>query len=176
MTFAETGLSGLVLIELEPLADERGSFARTFDAAKWEAHGIPSTVVQCSVSRNHRQGTLRGMHYQAEPHGETKLVRCGRGAIFDVAVDLRPDSTTFRRWFGEELSETNGRMLHIPAGFAHGFLTLADESEVVYQMADPYVADAARGLRYDDPAFAIQWPAAPVVISDRDRTYPDFAA
>jgi len=176
MTFTETGLSGLVLIELEPVSDERGSFARTFDSAEWEARKMPSAVVQCSLSRNRRKGTLRGMHYQAEPHSETKLVRCSRGAVYDVAVDLRPGSPTFRLWFGEELSEANGRMLHIPAGFAHGFLTLADESEVVYQMADAYVATSARGVRFDDPAFAIEWPAVPLVISDRDRAYPDFVS
>ena len=174
MIFQDTGLEGLVLVELESVSDERGTFARTFDAAEWEARGMCARVLQCNLSRNVRRGTLRGLHYQEAPHGETKLVRCSRGAIFDVAVDLRRDSPTFLRWFGAELSGENGRMLHIPAGFAHGFLTLADDSEVLYQMSDVYVPEAARGVRWDDAAFAIEWPGPPAVISERDRNYPDF--
>ncbi len=175
MIFRETELAGLVVVELVPIADERGSFARTFDAAAWEASGLNPRVLECSLSRNHARGTLRGMHYQEAPHGETKLVRCSRGAIFDVAVDLRPESATYRRWFGLELSDENGRMLSIPEGVAHGFLTLTAGAEVLYQMSDVYVPTAARGVRWDDPAFGIDWPESPQVISSRDRTFPDFA-
>ncbi len=135
-------------------------------------------VVQCNASFNARRGTLRGMHYQAEPHGESKLVRCVRGAIFDVAVDLRADSPTFRRWHGVELSAENRLAFYIPAGLAHGFQTLADDTEMLYQMGDPYVPDAARGVRFDDPAFGIEWPAldGERIVSARDRAFPDFAA
>jgi dTDP-4-dehydrorhamnose 3,5-epimerase len=174
MRFRETGLAGLVVVEVDPVADERGSFARTFDASEWEDRGMCAGVVQCSLSRNTYRRTLRGMHYQEAPHAETKLVRCSRGSIFDVAVDLRRDSATFRGWFGLELSEDNGRMLYIPEGFAHGFLTLADATEVHYQMSEFHVAAHARGVRWDDPAFRIEWPATPRVISERDRTFPDF--
>jgi len=135
---------------------------------------MSSRVVQCNLSRNLARGTLRGLHHQAAPHEEAKLVRCSRGTIFDVAVDLRPDSPTFRDWFGQELSTENGRMLFVPEGLAHGFITLTDDSEVLYQMSEPYEASAARGVRWDDPAFAIEWPLEPVMISERDRTFPDF--
>jgi dTDP-4-dehydrorhamnose 3,5-epimerase len=173
--FRETELPGLVVVELEELADERGSFARTFDAEEWERRGMCARVVQCNLSRNAASGTLRGLHYQDAPHGEAKLVRCSRGRVFDVAVDLRPDSPSFRAWHGIELTDANGLMLHIPDGFAHGFVTLADDTEVQYQMSAPYVLAAARGVRWDDPAFAIVWPVEPVVVSERDRTFPDFA-
>lgn len=131
-------------------------------------------VRQCSLSRNVSRGTLRGMHYQAPPHGECKLVRCSRGAIFDVAVDLRPESPTFRRWYGIELSDENDTMLYIPEGFAHGFLTLTDSSEVLYQISVAYAPDHARGVRWNDAAFAIAWPEQPRVLSERDRSFPDF--
>lgn len=176
MNFTDTGLQGLVLVELESIDDERGSFARTFDAAEWEARGMPSRIAQCNLSRNIGLHTLRGMHYQEPPYEEAKLVRCSQGAIFDVAVDLRHDSPTFKRWFGAELSAENGRMLFLPEGFAHGFLTLTAESEVVYQMSNLYEPTAARGVRWDDPAFAIEWPAEPVVMSERDRGFPDFGS
>jgi dTDP-4-dehydrorhamnose 3,5-epimerase len=172
--FRDTGLAGLVLVEVETVVDERGSFARTFDAAAWEAREMPAHVEQCNVSRNAVRGTLRGLHYQAAPYHEAKLVRCAAGSIFDVAVDLRSDSPTFCRWFGQELSPENGRMLFIPEGFAHGFVTLTDAAEVVYQMSAAYEASAARGVRWNDPAFDIEWPIEPVVLSDRDRGYPDF--
>ncbi len=175
MIFKDTGLDGLKLVELEPSLDARGSFLRTFDAAEWEVRGLTATVAQCSLSCNRRRGTLRGLHYQEPPHEETKLVRCSRGRIFDVAVDLRASSPTFRRWFGTELSDRNGRMLYIPVGFAHGFLTLEPETEVSYQISTPYVPEAARGVRWDDPAFGIDWPDVPQVISDRDRSFPDFS-
>jgi dTDP-4-dehydrorhamnose 3,5-epimerase len=176
MRFVTTPLQGVWEIELERLEDERGWFARTFDADEFRARGLQPAVAQCNASYNARAGTLRGMHYQAPPHGECKLVRCVRGAIFDVAVDLRAGSPTFCAWHGVRLSADDGRALYMPEGLAHGFLTLADDSEVTYQMGHRYVPDAARGVRYDDPAFAIHWPAVhgELVVSERDRSYPDF--
>ena len=175
MKLVETELPGAFLIELEQLRDERGWFARTFDREAFADAGIPPEVVQCSVSINARAGTLRGMHWQEAPHGEDKLVRCNRGAIFDAIVDLRPDSDTYCRWVGVELTPENGRMLLVPKGFAHGFQTLVDDTEVNYQMSYHYVPEAARGARFDDPAFGIEWPDAdPRIMSERDRTYPDF--
>jgi len=175
MRLEETPLAGAYVVELELLGDERGWFARTYDAEPLRAAGIDPTNVQSSVSFNARAGTLRGMHYQEEPHAEDKLVRCTRGAIFDVIVDLRPGSDTCCRWFGIELTPDNGRELLVPKGFAHGFQTLADATEVHYQMSYPFVPGAGRGVRWDDPAFGIEWPAAERrVISERDATYPDF--
>lgn len=175
MIFEQTPIGGVFLITLEPIADERGSFARTFAAHEFEAHGLDARVVECNVSSNRRAGTLRGLHYQAEPHGEAKLVRCSRGAIFDVVVDLRPESPTYCAWFGADLSAANGVMLFVPAGLAHGFQTLADGSEVTYQMSAAYSPEHARGVRWNDPAFGIQWPAGGArTLSERDRTYPDF--
>jgi len=175
MIFHETELDGVVVVELEPVSDERGTFARTFDASEWSERGLSSSVLQASVSSNPTRGTLRGLHFQEEPHAESKLVRCSRGAIYDVAVDLRRDSPTFCHWVGVELTEENGRMLHVAAGLAHGFLTLTDHADVVYQISTAYVPVAARGVRWDDPAFGIEWPSSPVVMSERDRTFPDFA-
>jgi len=177
--FTETALAGVWVIELEPIADERGWFARTFDAADFAACGIEAPVVQCNASYNAHAGTLRGMHYQAEPHGEPKLIRCVAGAIFDVAVDLRPHSPTYCGWYGTELDEANGRMLFVPPGVAHGFQTLRDGCQVLYQMGHAYVAEAALGVRWDDPAFAIEWPPVPTpaavrIISERDCSYPDW--
>jgi dTDP-4-dehydrorhamnose 3,5-epimerase len=176
MRFKQTPLPGAWVIELELLGDERGWFARTFDAEEFEAHGLNPAVVQCNASFNSRRDTLRGMHYQAEPYGESKLVRCVRGAIFDVAVDLRPDSPTFRDWHGVELSAENRVAYYIPARLAHGFQTLADGCEVLYQMGHRYVPGAARGVRYNDPAFDIEWPApdGERIISERDAAYADF--
>jgi dTDP-4-dehydrorhamnose 3,5-epimerase len=176
MRFHETPLSGLWMIELDRLEDERGWFARTFDAQEFASRGLSPAVVQCDSSFNLRRGTLRGMHYQAPPHGEPKLVRCVRGSIFDVAVDLRPDSPTFQRWHGVELSVDNGLALYIPESFAHGFQTLREETEVLYQMGHEYVPEAARGVRFDDPVFAIEWPDldGERIVSERDRSYPDF--
>jgi dTDP-4-dehydrorhamnose 3,5-epimerase len=176
--FAESPLDGVWVVELEPIRDERGWFARTFDAQAFRERGLDPTVVQCSASFNPCRDTLRGMHYQAPPHGEPKLVSCASGAIFDVAVDLRRDSPSYCRWFGAELSADNGRMLFLPEGVAHGFQTLRDDSLVLYQMGHEYVADAARGVRWDDPAFAISWPppaSGARVMSERDATCPDFA-
>jgi dTDP-4-dehydrorhamnose 3,5-epimerase len=175
MKLEQTPLPGAYVVELELLTDERGWFARTFDAEPLAAAGIEPTNVQSSVSFNARAGTLRGMHYQEAPHAEDKLVRCTRGAIYDVIVDLRPESETYCRWFGLELTPDDGRELLVPKGFAHGFQTLADSSEVHYQMSHPFVPGAGRGVRWDDPAFGIEWPpAARRVISERDATYPDF--
>jgi dTDP-4-dehydrorhamnose 3,5-epimerase len=172
-----TELSGVWRVELEPLRDERGSFARTFDADLFATAGLDARVVQCNTSFNAHAGTLRGLHYQAPPHEEGKLVRCTRGRIFDVVVDLRPQSPTHCRWLGVELDAEGTRSLFIPGGFAHGFQTLADDSEVHYQMTAAYVPAAARGVRFDDPAFAIDWPAPPGrrIVSERDRAFPDYA-
>ena len=177
MKFTPTPLAGAWLVELEPIADDRGWFARSFDADEFAARGIDAEVVQCNASFNARAGTLRGLHYQREPHGEPKLVRCVRGAIFDVCVDLRPDSDTYCGWYGAELTAENGTMLFIPDGMAHGFQTLVDDSEVLYQMGARYAPESASGVRWDDPAFGIEWPEAPEggrLISERDRSYPDF--
>ncbi len=177
MRYLETPLSGAWVLELDLLEDDRGWFARTFDAAEFDARGMNPAVVQCNASFNARGGTLRGMHYQAEPHGESKLVRCVRGAIYDVAVDLRAGSPTFLQWHGVELSAENRRSFYIPAGLAHGFQTLEDSSEVHYLMGDPYVPKSSRGVRWNDPAFAITWPEPPAagrIVSERDAEYADF--
>lgn len=174
MRFIRTLLPGAWVIELEELGDERGWFARTFDAQEFEAHGLNPDVVQCNSSFNLHRGTLRGMHYQADPHGESKLVRCVRGAIFDVAVDLRPTFPTYCHWHGVELSADNRLAFYIPAGLAHGFQTLTDDCEVLYQMGNRYVPEAARGLRFDDPAFGIEWPTVDGerTISKEDNAHP----
>jgi dTDP-4-dehydrorhamnose 3,5-epimerase len=175
MVFRETPIAGAVLIELEPLADERGSFARTFAVEDFAAHGLETAVVQCNTSTNTRAGTLRGLHYQAAPFEEAKLVRCVRGSLYDVVVDLRPGSSTYCAWYGVELSASNRCMLFVAAGLAHGFQTLEDDTEVLYQMSAPYSAEHARGVRWDDSAFGIEWPDADVrTISDRDLGYADF--
>jgi dTDP-4-dehydrorhamnose 3,5-epimerase len=176
MRFHETPLPGAWVIELDLLGDERGWFARSFDVDEFEARGLDSTVVQCNASYNAHRDTLRGMHYQADPHGESKLVRCIRGAIYDVAVDLRQDSPSVRGWHGVELSAENRLAYYIPAGLAHGFQTLDEDCEVLYQMGHRYVPDAARGVRYDDPAFGIEWPspARERIISERDRSFAEF--
>jgi dTDP-4-dehydrorhamnose 3,5-epimerase len=162
------------VVELDRKVDERGFFARSWCAKEFAAAGLPAQLVQCSISWNEHEHTLRGMHWQAEPHGEGKLVRCTRGAIVDAVVDLRPESPTYLAHLTIELDATNRTALFVPPGVAHGFLTLADDTEVFYQMDTPYVADAARGARWDDPSLAIGWPAPPSVISARDRSYPDF--
>lgn len=175
MKFHETPLAGAWVIELERIEDDRGWFARSFDTAEFRARGLAAQIVQTNASFNLRSGTLRGMHYQAAPHGEPKLVRCPRGRIFDVALDLRPDSASYCRWHAVELSATNDLMLYIPAGMAHGFQTLEDECEVDYLMGHEYVPGAGRGVRFDDPTFAIDWPpAAARIISAKDHSYEDF--
>lgn len=174
MIFTETPLAGTYLIEPEPLADLRGFFARTWCQREFEAHGVNPRLVQCSISFNWRKGTLRGMHYQEAPHAEAKLVRCTRGALYDVALDLRPASPTYRQHFAVVLSAENHRMLYIPEGCAHGFQTLEHDTEVFYQMSEYYAPDAARGVRWNDPAFAIPWPEDGRTIAERDSAYPDF--
>jgi dTDP-4-dehydrorhamnose 3,5-epimerase len=174
MIFEATEIDGVWVIGPERHEDERGFFARIWDAAEFARRGLRLDPVQASISFNRLRGTLRGMHYQEEPHAEAKLVRCTAGAIFDVAVDLRRSSPTFCRWHGVELTAENRLALYVPEGCAHGFLTLADDTEIGYQISVPHVPAAARGVRYDDPAFGILWPGEVVVINERDRTYPDF--
>ena len=176
MRFVETPVSDVWVIEPERHEDERGFFARTWDADVFAEHGLSPRFVQSSISHNRSRGTMRGLHYQAAPHEEAKLVRCTAGTIFDVAVDLRPASTTFLRWFGCELSAENRLALYVPEGCAHGFLTLSDDSEVAYQISEFWTPDAGRGVRWDDDAFGIEWPGEVAVINERDRTYPDFEA
>jgi dTDP-4-dehydrorhamnose 3,5-epimerase len=173
--FTETKLKGAYIIEPECLDDERGFFARTFCRKEFEKHGLNPSVAQCNISYNRKKGTLRGMHYQVSPYGEAKLVTCFAGSIYDVIIDLRPDSTTYCDWLATELSAHGRRnMLYIPEGFAHGFQTLEDNSEVFYQMSQFYVPGSAKGVRWNDPAFAIRWPECPPILSDRDKSYPDF--
>lgn len=172
MKLHPTPLAGAYEIELEVQRDERGSFARSFDRAAFEAHGLEPTVAQCNISVTDRKGTLRGLHYQAAPHQEAKLVRCARGSIYDVIVDLRPTSATYLRWHAVTLSAAARISLYIPVDFAHGFLTLSDDVEVLYQMSTAWEAAAGRGLRWDDPRLAIAWPSPPVVIHARDASYP----
>jgi dTDP-4-dehydrorhamnose 3,5-epimerase len=174
MIFRHTEIAGVWVIEPERLEDERGFFARTWDPKELGQRGLNPELAQCSISYNRARGTLRGLHYQAAPYEEAKLVRCTAGAIFDVAVDLRPGSSTLREWFGAELSAENRLALYVPQGCAHGFLTLEDDSEVHYQISQAYVPEAARGARWDDAAFGITWPGEVVVINERDRSYPDF--
>lgn len=174
MRFVPTPIAGVVRVEAEPHADERGLFARLHCPEAFAAAGIPFEPAQTSISRNPKAGTLRGMHYQAAPHAETKLVRVTRGRVFDVAVDLRPDSPTYRQWTGAELSAENLVGLYIGEGIAHGFLTLEPDSDVVYQIAPAYRPGHDAGVRWNDPAFGIDWPAAPRLISERDASYPDY--
>jgi dTDP-4-dehydrorhamnose 3,5-epimerase len=173
--FRGTPLKGAFVIEPEELADERGFFARTWCQREAERHGLNPRLVQCSISFNRRKGTLRGLHYQAAPHEEAKLIRCTAGAIHDVIVDLRRDSPTFREHFAILLSARNREMLYVPEGCAHGFQTLEDATEVVYQMSEFYSPDSARGVRWNDPAFGIAWPIPDCILNARDRAYPDFA-
>jgi dTDP-4-dehydrorhamnose 3,5-epimerase len=174
MTFYETKVPGVFEIRLQPKFDPRGFFARCWCRQEFENNGLKSRLVQCSVSFNARKGTLRGMHYQAEPYPEAKLVRCTSGAIYDVVVDLRRDSPTFKCWVGVVLTAAERNMLYVPEGCGHGFVTLEDETEVYYQMSESYHAELARGVRWNDPAFQIHWPGDVEIISERDRTYPDF--
>jgi dTDP-4-dehydrorhamnose 3,5-epimerase len=175
MTFTETALRGAFIVDVQPHEDERGFFARTWCVREFEDHGLNPRLVQCSFSSNTRKGTLRGLHYQAAPFAEAKLVRCTKGAIYDVIVDLRPGSPTRGRHVGVELTAANHRALYVPEGFAHGLLTLADDTEVLYQISEFYHPDASTGVRWNDPAFGIDWPARPAVISARDAAYPDFS-
>lgn len=175
MIFKPTELPGAYVIEPERHADMRGHFARTYCEKEFADHGLEPRVVQCSVSFNRRKGTLRGMHYQAAPFEEVKVVRCNRGSIYDVIIDLRPDSTAYKKWLAVQLDQENGKMLYIPPGFAHGFQTLADDTEVFYQMSQVFSPEHARGVRWNDPAFSIAWPEDERIILDRDAKYPDFS-
>jgi len=174
MLFQATSLKGAFVIEPERLEDERGFFSRSYCQREFEQHGLNPRVVQCNISYNNTKGTLRGMHFQVPPYEEAKLVRCTSGAIYDVIVDLRPDSQTYLKHYGVKLDYLNRSMLYIPKGFAHGFITLEDNTEVFYQMSEFYAQDSARGYRWNDPAFDIRWPIEVKAISDRDRSYPDF--
>ena len=176
MIFEQTALAGAVLVRPERHADERGWFARSFCENEFASQGLPSRFVQCNISANARRGGLRGMHYQAEPSPEGKLVRCTHGAIYDVIVDLRRDSPSHANWVGVELSRDNAVALYIPPGFAHGFQTLHDDSDVLYYMTEFYAPDLARGVRWNDPAFGIVWPIADATMSARDAAYPDYIA
>lgn len=175
MKFVETEIRGAFVVDVEPAADERGFFARTFCEEEFRAHGLDPRVAQCSISFNRSRATLRGLHYQAAPHEEAKLVRCTAGAIWDVVLDLRRGSPTFLRWYGTDLTAENRRMLYVPPGCAHGFVTVTDAAEVFYQISVPYVPDASRGVRWNDPAFAIEWPVEPRVISPRDTEWPPWS-
>ena len=174
MKFIATELESAYILEVESHEDKRGFFARTFCQDEFRARGLNPEVAQCSVSFNKRRGTLRGMHYQSEPFPEAKLVRCTAGAVYDVIVDLRPQSATYRRWVAVELTAANRRALYVPEHFAHGFQALADETEVFYQISEFYHPECSRGIRWNDAAFRIRWPLAELVISERDRNFPDF--
>ena len=174
MTIKETKLKGAFIIEPERFEDERGFFARAWSEAELAEHGI-GRLVEGNISYNAKKGTLRGMHSQAAPHGQGKLLRCTRGAVYDVGIDLRPDSPTFKEWVAVELTEENRTLLYLPPEFGHGFQTLADDTEVFYMVSSPYAPEAYRGVRWDDPAFGVEWPHAEArIINERDRTYPDF--
>ena len=177
MKFTEGTLPGVYLIELERRADARGWFARTWCAKELADHGLSSTIAQVNAQASPKRGTLRGLHYQEAPHAEVKIVRCTRGAIFDVAVDLRPESPTYRRWMGRELTADEGAMLYVPEGCAHGYLTLADDTEVTYFASAFYAPGSARGVRFDDPEIAIDWPvpANELIVSERDRAAPSLS-
>lgn len=176
MKFTETVLSGAFVIDIEVIEDERGFFARRWSPPEFEEHGLNTHIAQCSVSFNRKRGTLRGMHYQAKPHEEAKLVWCISGAIHDVILDLRPTSSTYKKWIAVELTAANRKMLYVPEGFAHGFQTLEDDSEVSYQISESYQPDYAKGVRWNDPLFEIDWPLPVGVMSERDKNFPDFTA
>ena len=175
MIFTKTKLKGIYLLDPRRFEDERGFFAPSFSAAEFAARGMESVFVESNISYSRCRGTLRGMHYQAAPHGQAKLVRCTRGAVYDVAVDLRPDSPTYRQWVGVELTAENRRMLYLPGDCGHGFQTLVDDTEVFYMVSKPYAPESGRGFRWDDPAFRIEWPDAEArVLNKRDQEYSDY--
>jgi dTDP-4-dehydrorhamnose 3,5-epimerase len=173
MTFTETKFPGVFIIELQRFEDERGFFAHSWSKSQFAERGLDSRLVECGISFNWKRGTLRGMHYQVAPQAQVKIVRCTRGSVYDVIIDLRADSATFKQWIGVELTGENHNMLYIPKGFAHGFQTLEDASEVFYQMSEVYAPESGRGVRWNDPAFKIAWPEPVTMINERDRTYPD---
>ena len=174
MIFKETKLQGAFIVEPDRFEDERGFFAHSWSEREFAEHELDSRVVECSISFNRKRGTLRGMHYQTAPHGQAKLVRCTMGSVYDVIIDLRKGAPTFKQWVGVELSAENRRMLYVPKDFAHGFQTLEDETEVFYQMSDVYAPESGKGVRWNDPAFRIQWPEGERIILERDRNFPDF--
>ncbi len=174
MKFFRTELEGAYIIELDRLDDDRGFFARAWCHTEMKEHGLAARVAQANVSFNTRAGTLRGMHYQVTPYEETKLIRCTRGALFDVIVDLRRDSPTFKKWMGVELTAQNYKLLYVPAHFAHGFITLEDDTEAMYLVSEFYTPGAERGLRWNDPEFGITWPRPVEVISEKDTNWPDY--
>lgn len=174
MKFTETKLKGAFIVEIEKLTDDRGFFARAWCRKEFEAHGLTSAVVQANVSFNRKRGTLRGMHYQIAPFQESKLIRCTRGAIYDVIIDLRPESPTYKKWIGVELTADNYTLFFVPEDFAHGFITLMDDTEITYQVSQFYTPGSEKGIRFNDPTFNIQWPLEVSVISDKDSNWPDF--
>ena len=174
MIFTPTQLGGAMIVDMERREDARGYFARVYCEHEFGSNGLPTRMVQTNVSLTRRAGTLRGMHWQSPPHQEDKLVRCTRGAIWDAIVDIRPASETYCKWLGLELSESNGRMLLVPKGFAHGFIALSDDAAVLYQMSEFYTPSAERGARHDDAAFRIDWPIPVKDVSEKDRAWPDF--
>ena len=176
MRFTETKLKGVYVVEIDKKEDARGFFARAWCAKEFAAHHLMSCLAQTNISFNEEKGTLRGMHYQVGPHAESKLVRCTRGAIYDVAIDLRPNSPTYKAWMGTKLTADNHKMLYLPEGFAHGFETLVEKSEVTYHVSQFYAPEAERGLRYDDPMFGITWPQPVRVISDKDKNWRSYSA
>jgi len=176
MIFTETKLKGVVTIELERFEDERGFFALSWSSAEFAWRGLDPCLAECNISFNRKKGTLRGMHYQEAPYSQTKIVRCTMGSVYDVIIDLRAGSPTFKQWIGTELTARNRLMLYVPKDFAHGFQTLEDETEVFYQMSDRYAPESGRGVRWNDPAFSIDWPELKtIIINERDEKYPDFA-
>jgi len=174
MLFIETPLPGAFTIDIEPFQDDRGLFARTFCTHEFEAHGLATKFVQSNLSVNANCGTLRGMHYQSEPQAEAKLIRCTQGRLFDVIVDLRPNSSTYRQWVGVELTSENRRALYVPEGFAHGFITLTDNTEAHYLVSQFYTPESETGVRWDDPAIGIEWPSSPTAISEKDASWPNL--
>jgi dTDP-4-dehydrorhamnose 3,5-epimerase len=174
LKFIETPLEGAYIVEIEPIEDERGFFAKSWSDEDFGAQGLTTRVAQCGISFNRHKGTLRGMHYQEKPYEEAKLVRCTRGAIYDLIVDIRPSSPTYKQWSAFELTAENRRMLYVPEGFAHGFQALEDETEVYYQISELYHPEAARGIRWNDPALMFHWPLEVGTISERDRQFTDF--
>lgn len=174
MIFKETLLKGVYIIEVERIEDERGFFARSWCKSEFEKYGLNTNLVQCNISFNIKKGTIRGMHYQLEPYSEAKLVRCTKGSIYDVIIDMRKDSSTFKQWFSVELTHKNRKMIYIPEGCAHGFQTLEDNTEVFYQMSEFYYPDYSEGIRYDDETFNIKWPITKNIISIRDRNYKKY--
>ena len=174
MNFTETILKGAFIIDVEPREDERGFFARSWCEDEFRQHGLNPHLVQCNISFNKKRGTLRGMHYQSAPFAEAKVVRCTMGEIYDVIIDLIPESPTFKQWIGVELTAANRRMLYIPENFAHGFQTLVDDTEVFYQMSEFYYPECAHGIRWNDPTFGVEWNYSPPILSQKDNGFPNF--